>query len=127
MAARAEAVARRNGAKQDAWKHLHTHYEEIRNVHLRQLFTDEPNRGVHFSVKAVGIYLDYSKNRITQEALKLLFRLAEECRLRQRKTDNIEDVILGLSALGSVCCGSAASRSAWLGGTRVLSAAEIFF
>ena len=78
MAARAEAIARSNRAKQSAWKHLSTHYKDIRNLHLRQLFADDPQRGVRLTVQAAGIYLDYSKNRITDETLKLLIRLAEE-------------------------------------------------
>ncbi len=84
MAARAEAVARSNRAKQSAWKHLSTHYKDISNLHLRQLFADDPKRGVRFTVQAAGIYLDYSKNRITEQTLKLLIRLAEESRLRGR-------------------------------------------
>ena len=84
MAARAEAIVRSNRAKQSAWKHLSTHYKDIGNLHLRQLFADDPERGVRLAAQAAGIYLDYSKNRITDETLKLLIRLAEESGLRQR-------------------------------------------
>ena len=53
-------------------------------MHLRKLFSDDPKRGERFTAEAVGLYLDYSKNRITSETLKLLFQLAEECGLRAR-------------------------------------------
>jgi glucose-6-phosphate isomerase len=67
-----------------AWKALAAHYEEIRELHLRQLFADDPTRGERMTVEAVGLFLDYSKNRITDETLKLLLRLAEESALRAR-------------------------------------------
>ena len=67
-----------------AWKALETHFAQIRNRHLRQLFADDPRRGERLTVEAVGIYLDYSKHRITDETLRLLLQLAEECGLRQR-------------------------------------------
>ncbi len=68
-----------------AWKALDQHYHQaIHNLHLRQLFADDPQRGERFTAEAAGIYLDYSKNRITDETLRLLAQLAEECGLRQR-------------------------------------------
>jgi glucose-6-phosphate isomerase len=67
-----------------AWKALVAHHKKIRDVHLRQLFVDDPNRGEHMAVEAVDLCLDYSKNRITDETLKLLLGLAEESGLRQR-------------------------------------------
>jgi hypothetical protein len=67
-----------------AWKALETHYQQLREVHLRQLFADDPQRGKHLSAEAVGLYLDYSKNRITRETLNLLLQLAEESGLRAR-------------------------------------------
>ena len=67
-----------------AWKALETHYQQIREVHLRQLFADDPQRGEHLSAEALGLYLDYSKNRITGETLNLLLQLAEESGLRAR-------------------------------------------
>ncbi|SEP04632.1 glucose-6-phosphate isomerase [Nitrosovibrio sp. Nv6] len=67
-----------------AWKALEKHYQAIKNVHLRQLFADDPNRGERFTAEAAGLYLDYSKNRVTDETLHLLARLAEECGLRER-------------------------------------------
>src|SRR5678816_3428521 len=57
-----------------AWKALDEHYQSIRNVHLRQLFSDDPERGERFVVEAAGLYLDYSKNRITGETVRLLIR-----------------------------------------------------
>jgi glucose-6-phosphate isomerase len=67
-----------------AWKALEAHYQQVRNLHLRQLFADDPKRGERLALDAVGIYLDYSKNRVTDETLRLLLRLAEECGLRGR-------------------------------------------
>jgi glucose-6-phosphate isomerase len=67
-----------------AWKALETHYQQIRQLHLRKFFADDPKRGERLTVQAVGIYLDYSKNRVTDETLQLLARLAEECGLRAR-------------------------------------------
>jgi glucose-6-phosphate isomerase len=84
MAARAEVIARRPAVKRQAWKDLGSHYKEIRDLHLRQLFAEDPKRGTRLAVEALGVYLDYSKNRITDETLKLLIKLAEESRLRER-------------------------------------------
>jgi glucose-6-phosphate isomerase len=67
-----------------AWKALKQHYQTIRNLHLRQLFADDPQRGERLTVEAADIYLDYSKNRITDETIRLLIQLAEECNLRKR-------------------------------------------
>jgi glucose-6-phosphate isomerase len=67
-----------------AWKALEAHYEKVRELHLRKLFADDPKRGERMAVEAAGIYLDYSKNRITDETLTLLLQLAEECGLRAR-------------------------------------------
>tara|TARA_R110001592_G_scaffold148073_1_gene372685 strand:- start:22801 stop:24468 length:1668 start_codon:yes stop_codon:yes gene_type:complete len=67
-----------------AWSALEAHYATVRNLHLRQLFADDPHRGARFTAEAAGIYLDYSKNRITEQTLQLLVRLAEECGLRER-------------------------------------------
>jgi glucose-6-phosphate isomerase len=61
-----------------AWAALASHYEIVRKHHLRQLFADDPRRGEHLTAEAAGLYLDYSKNQITEETLRLLFRLAEE-------------------------------------------------
>ena len=67
-----------------AWKALEVHCATIRNLHLRQLFADDPRRGERLSAEAAGIYLDYSKNRVTHETLRLLLALAGECGLRER-------------------------------------------
>src|ERR1700757_1264053 len=67
-----------------AWKALEAHYAKIRELHLRELFSDDPKRGERMTVEAAGIYLDYSKNRITDETLKLLLQLSDECGLRGR-------------------------------------------
>ena len=69
--------------RRPAWKALGAHYKQIRGTHLRQLFADDPQRGERFNLEAVGLYFDYSKNRITDETLKLLLQLAEESGLRQ--------------------------------------------
>jgi glucose-6-phosphate isomerase len=66
------------------WKALESHYQKIRELHLRQLFADDPKRGERLTTEAVGLFLDYSKNRVTDETLKLLLQLAEECGLRER-------------------------------------------
>jgi glucose-6-phosphate isomerase len=67
-----------------AWKSLERHYEAIRDRHLRQLFADDPKRGERLSLEAVGIFLDYSKNRLTDETLGLLLQLARESGLSDR-------------------------------------------
>jgi glucose-6-phosphate isomerase len=84
MAAHGAAVTKRPAAKRQAWKDLAANFKKIQDVHLRQLFADDPKRGERLSVKAVGLYLDYSKNRVTDETLKLLISLAEESRLKER-------------------------------------------
>ncbi len=65
-----------------AWKALATHHKQIQKLHLRKLFADDAKRGPKFSVEAAGLFLDYSKNRITDKTLKLLVQLAEESGLR---------------------------------------------
>ncbi len=69
---------------QPAWKKLQAHHEKLREVHLRNLFADDPKRGERMTAEAAGIFLDYSKNRITDETLQLLIALAEESGLRSR-------------------------------------------
>ena len=69
--------------ERDAWKSLKAHYDKVRLLHLRKLFADDPQRGERLTVQAVGLYFDYSKNRITDETLKLLVQLANESGLRQ--------------------------------------------
>lgn len=67
-----------------AWKALERHFQTIHDLHLRQLFADDQQRGERFFIEDAGIYLDYSKNRVTAETIKLLVNLAEECELRER-------------------------------------------
>ena len=67
-----------------SWKALESHHQKVRQSHLRKLFADDPKRGERLTTEAVGLYLDYSKNRITDETLKLLLQLAEESGLRAR-------------------------------------------
>jgi glucose-6-phosphate isomerase len=67
-----------------AWKALEDHLRKIRSVHLRTLFAQDPARGERLTAEAAGVFLDYSKNRITDETLALLVRLAEESGLRAR-------------------------------------------
>ena len=68
-----------------AWKKLQHHYDEVRGRHLRELFAEDPARSKRLSAEAVGIYLDYSKNRITDETVRLLIQLAEESDLAGRR------------------------------------------
>jgi glucose-6-phosphate isomerase len=67
-----------------AWKALESHREEAEKIHLRSLFAEDPQRGERLAVEAEGIYLDYSKNRITDETLRLLLELADSVDLRGR-------------------------------------------
>jgi glucose-6-phosphate isomerase len=68
-----------------AWKALEQHYAEIAGVHLRQLFADDPGRGERLTAEAAGLYLDYSKNRVTDETMRLLVQLAEESGVAERR------------------------------------------
>jgi glucose-6-phosphate isomerase len=70
--------------KRNAWKALQAHYKQVRELHLRNLFADDPKRGERMTAEGVGLYLDYSKNRVTDETMKLLLQLAEELGLRGR-------------------------------------------
>ena len=70
--------------QRQAWKALEAHHKNVREFHLRKLFADDPKRGERMTAEALGLYLDYSKNRITDETLKLLLQLAEESGLRGR-------------------------------------------
>ncbi len=67
-----------------AWKALAAHHGKVEKIHLRDLFAADPKRGERLTAEACGIYLDYSKNRVTDETIGLLVRLAEECCLRAR-------------------------------------------
>jgi glucose-6-phosphate isomerase len=67
-----------------AWKALQGHYEKLRELHLRNLFAEDPRRGERMTAEAVGLFLDYSKNRITDETISLLIELAKESGLQAR-------------------------------------------
>jgi glucose-6-phosphate isomerase len=67
-----------------AWAALQAHYQQIAPLHLRKLFADDPTRGERLTLEAAGIYLDYSRNRVTDETLSLLLQLAQESGLRER-------------------------------------------
>ena len=71
-------------AERTAWKALAAHHKKIQNLHLRQLFDDDPKRGERMAIEATGLYLDYSKNRITDRTLDLLVQLARESDLSGR-------------------------------------------
>jgi glucose-6-phosphate isomerase len=68
-----------------SWKALEQHYLDIGERHLRDLFAADPERGVRLTAEAAGLYLDYSKNRVTDETLGLLLQLAQECGVEQRR------------------------------------------
>src|SRR6201987_2097080 len=84
MAAHVQAITQRLLAKRTAWKALESHYRKVRNLHLRDLFAHDPTRGERMAAEAAGSYLDYSKNRITAQTIKLLLQPAEESGLQAR-------------------------------------------
>src|SRR5215472_4532004 len=67
-----------------AWRALQAHYAKIKDTHLRQLFAEDAKRGERLVAEGAGLYLDYSKHRITDETVRLLLQLAEESHLRAR-------------------------------------------
>ena len=71
-------------SERKAWKALAAHHNKIHARHLRQLFADDPDRGKRLTAEAAGIYLDYSKNRVDDETMQLLIKLAKECGLSER-------------------------------------------
>ena len=77
-------LKKRSAVKRPAWKALESHYKKVSKQHLRELFEKDPKRGKRMAIEALGIYLDYSKNRITKKTLKLLLELAEEADLQSR-------------------------------------------
>src|SRR5580700_7064084 len=88
MAAHAERTTKSLGTEplteRKGWKALGEHYKNVEKLHLRNLFADDPKRGERLTLEAAGIFLDYSKNRITDETIKLLLELAEESNLQAR-------------------------------------------
>ncbi|MGI8436131.1 MAG: glucose-6-phosphate isomerase, partial [Chthoniobacterales bacterium] len=67
-----------------AWKALAAHHKKIQNLHLRKLFADDSKRGERMTARAAGLFLDFSKNRVTDQTLKLLIQLARESDLSGR-------------------------------------------
>ena len=84
MAARIQPNMKHTAVKRQAWKALESHYKKVSTLDLRRLFAEDPTRGDRMAVEAVGLYLDYSKNRVTDDTLKLLLQLAEESGLPAR-------------------------------------------
>jgi glucose-6-phosphate isomerase len=84
MAANTQPLVKKRTVKSSAWTALASHHKAVSQVHLRELFADDPKRGQRLSLEAVGLYLDYSKNRVNDETLQLLLQLAEESGLRAR-------------------------------------------
>src|SRR5271156_5415895 len=88
MAARKKSAAKSKVitplTKRKAWKALGIHFKKIAKIHLRKLFADDSKRGERLTLEAAGLFLDYSKNRITDQTIKLLLQLADESRLRER-------------------------------------------
>ena len=84
MATLVEPLTNLTLTERPGWKNLGAHSQKARAQHLRDLFAQDRERGRRFTAEAAGIYLDYSKNRITDETMKLLLRLAEEAGLGQR-------------------------------------------
>ena len=84
MATDIQVITKFAPAKRTAWKALEAHYRRVRERHLRNLFADDPTRGERMVAHGAGIHLDYSKNRITDQTLKLLIQLAEESGLQAR-------------------------------------------
>src|SRR5436853_1663463 len=84
MAAQPQPLTPERPAKKSAWKELAAHYKTLSKQHLRELFAGDPERGQRMAIEAVGLYFDYSKNRVTDETMSLLLKLAEESRLRER-------------------------------------------
>jgi glucose-6-phosphate isomerase len=80
-----------------AWKALEQHFSEIGQRHLRELFAEDPGRGERLSAEAVGLYLDYSKNRVTDETLALLIQLAQESEVEQRRDAMMRGELINVS------------------------------
>jgi glucose-6-phosphate isomerase len=84
MAARSEISHTRSRGKHGALRALEDHYDAMRSRHLRELFAHDPARGERMTAEAAGVFLDYSKNRVDDETLRLLIELAEQSGLRER-------------------------------------------
>ena len=84
MAVDIQSPAKQPATGLPAWDALASHYKKVSQLHLRQVFADDPKRGERMVAEAAGLYLDYSKNRINDETLRLLLQLANEAGLRSR-------------------------------------------
>ncbi len=84
MAVQTESGTQTALTSRQAWQALQSHYEQVSKRHLRDLFAEDKDRGTKMAIEEAGLYFDYSKNRITEETLKLLIQLAEECGLKER-------------------------------------------
>src|ERR1700737_2570172 len=84
MPARSEETRTRSKSKHAVWRGPEDHHVTMGGLHLRNLFADDPTRGERMTAEAAGVYLDYSKNRVNDETLKLLIALAEQSGLRGR-------------------------------------------
>jgi glucose-6-phosphate isomerase len=84
IAVRIGATSKEPAFRRQVWRELGAHYKKIKDLHLRQLFADDPERGERLSTEALGLYLDYSKNRVNDETLRLLIRLAYVSGLQER-------------------------------------------
>jgi glucose-6-phosphate isomerase len=84
MAAPSQTSRTRSTSRHAAWQALADHYETMRGLQLRDLFANDPARGERMTAEAAGVYLDYSKNRVNAETLKLLIELAQQAGLRAR-------------------------------------------
>lgn len=84
MAAHVQVINQRSPAKGTAWRALANHYRRVRGLHLRDLFANDPGRAERMAAEGAGIYLDYSKNRATDQTIKLLIQLAAESGLQAR-------------------------------------------
>jgi glucose-6-phosphate isomerase len=80
----AQTMDRARPTQRPAWQALSSHHQQIKDLHLRKLFADDARRGERMVLEAAGLYLDYSKNRITDQTLKLLLELAEQSGLKER-------------------------------------------
>ena len=89
MQATEERVGSRTAPESPAWQALESHYKKIRDRHLRELFAEDPTRGERLTASAAGIELDYSKNRITDETLELLFQQLKEGRVNLNSGFNV--------------------------------------
>jgi glucose-6-phosphate isomerase len=84
MASQSGTAPKQSRGKRDVWRDLQGHHAGMQSLHLRNLFADDPARGERMTAEAAGVYLDYSKNRINDDTLRLLIELAEESGLRAR-------------------------------------------